>query len=204
VKHPDDVSTIRAAAHPLGVPVSETQAASLQLFETLIIERAIPVGMIAASDTERVRARHVLDSLRAAGVVGEADRDAYDLGSGAGLPGVVVAIARPRLAVGLVETRVRRAAFLDLALERLGLSNARVLGARIEDLADPVDLCFARALAPLPRAWALAEPLLRPGGRLVYFAGEGAEVPSRIAGRATEVLPSPVLERGGPLVIMAR
>ncbi|HEU4355786.1 MAG TPA: RsmG family class I SAM-dependent methyltransferase [Actinomycetota bacterium] len=184
--------------------LSASQVASLEVFEDLLRERAIPAGLIAEADAGRVRTRHVLDCLRAAVAVGDWDRDAYDLGSGAGLPGMVVAIARPMLSVGLVESRARRAAFLELAIERLGLANAHVLHGRIEDLVEPVAVCFARALASLPRAWELAEPRLRPGGRLVFFAGRQALIPERLAGRTLEVGPAPVLERGGPLVIMAR
>ncbi len=187
----------------MGVRLTSQQVRSLQLFESLILERAVPAGMVADADAGRLRTRHILDSMRAIAVVEESDRDAYDLGSGAGLPGIVVAIARPTLTVRLVEIRARRAAFLELSVERLGLANARVLRSRIEELSQPVDLCFARALAALPRAWELAEPLLRPEGRLVYFAGEGARIPDRIAGR-TPQSHAPVLERGGPLVIMAR
>ncbi len=204
VKHRSDPTALASAARVLGVTLSSSQVASLALFETLLLEHAVPGGMVAEADAGRVRARHLLDSLRAAAAVSGSDRDAYDLGSGAGLPGIVVAIARPALSVALVETRARRVAFLELAVERLALDNASVLRSRIEDLRDTVDLCFARALAPLPRAWALAEPLLRPSGRLVYFAGEGASVPDEIAGASTRILSTSVLERGGPLVIMAR
>lgn len=184
--------------------LSPSQVALLEVFEDLLRERAIPAGLIAKADAGRVRTRHVLDCLRAAVPIAERDRDAYDLGSGAGLPGIVVAIARPMLSVGLVESRARRAAFLDLAIERLGLTNAHVLHGRIEDLAVPADVCFARALSSLPRAWELAEPRLRPGGRLFFFAGRQAQIPERLAGRTLEVGPALVLERGGPLVIMAR
>jgi 16S rRNA (guanine527-N7)-methyltransferase len=204
VKHRNDPAALASAARVLGVTLSSSQLASLALFETLLLEHAVHGGMVAESDAGRIRARHLLDSLRAAAAVSGSDRDAYDLGSGAGLPGIVVAIARPALSVALVETRARRVAFLELAVERLALDNASVLRSRIEDLRDTVDLCFARALAPLPHAWALAEPLLRPSGRLVYFAGEGASVPDEIAGASTRILSTSVLERGGPLVIMAR
>lgn len=204
VKHRENPSALRPTARSIGVPLSSSQVASLEAFEGLIRERAIPAGLVAEADADRVRTRHVLDCLRAAVAVGDRDREAYDLGSGAGLPGIVVAIARPTLSVGLVESRARRAGFLEFAVERLGLVNARVLRGRIEDVAEPADVCFARALAALPRAWELAEPLLRVGGRLVYFAGQGAHVPDQLAGRTVDVVSSPVLERAGPLVIMAR
>jgi len=117
----------------------------------------------------------------------------------------VIAAAAPQLKVGLVETRRRRLAFLELAIERLGLPNASAIPSRIEDLSEPVDACFARALAPIADCWALASPLLRAGGRLVYFAGDRADpgffVP---AGVRIEVRETPVLESAGPLVIMSQ
>jgi 16S rRNA (guanine527-N7)-methyltransferase len=174
------------------------------LFERLLAERAVPMGLVAESDVGRIRIRHVLDSLRAVAVLAGAG-DAYDLGSGAGLPGIVVAIARPALQVRLVDSRRKRVAFLELAVAELDLPNAEVIGVRAEALVDPVDACFARAFAPADRSWEVAEPLLRPTGRLVYFAGRG-EGAQDLGGRlpVVEVLSAPLLESAGPLVIMAR
>ncbi|MFM7717878.1 MAG: 16S rRNA (guanine(527)-N(7))-methyltransferase RsmG [Actinomycetota bacterium] len=176
-------------------------AGTLLDFEDLLRDRAVPLGLVAEGDAGRIRERHVLDCLRAAGAVGPEDRSGYDLGSGAGLPGLVVAIARPMFHVKLVEVRPKRAAFLELAVERLGLPNASVVVGRVEDLAGPVDLCFARAYAPAEVSWRQAEPLLGPGGRLVYFAGEGAEV--LVPGARIELLGSG-LAGCGPLAIISR
>ena len=196
---------LETSAAKLDVRLSPAQAASLMTLEALLLERAVPAGMVARADAARLRERHVLDCLRAAAVVRPEDRDAYDLGSGAGLPGLVLAIALPSLRMTLVETRRYRAAFLELAVERLGLPNASVAVCRIEALSEPVDLCFARALASPSVAWGLAEPLLRAEGRLVHFAGAGAPEPFRVPGaRVIETRSTPVLERAGPLVIMAR
>jgi 16S rRNA (guanine527-N7)-methyltransferase len=135
---------------------------------------------------------------------------AYDLGSGAGLPGIVLACALPDRRFRLVEPRRRAAAFLELAVERLALANVEILLARAEDLEDPADVVSARAFAPLDRAWAAAWRLLGSGGRLVYFAGEGMRDP---AARAWSIVsPEPpaeveLIERvdsGAPLVIMSR
>jgi 16S rRNA (guanine527-N7)-methyltransferase len=176
----------------------------LDRYEGLLSERAVAGGLISAEDLPRVRERHLEDCLRAASVVHPNDRDSYDLGSGAGLPGVVVAIACPDLGVTLVERRRSRAAFLESVLDELGLSNARVFAGGSEALSTPVDLAFARALAPPRRSWELGEPLLRPAGRLVYFAGiafdPGTDLPDEV--EAT-IVPSS-LAPSGPLVIMAR
>ena len=188
----------------LGVQLGASQAERVLEFEGLLAERAIPAGIVSHSDASRLRERHILDCLRATPLLEHAG-DCYDLGSGAGLPGVLVAIALPSVRVGLVETRARRAAFLELAVQALGLRNAVVLAMRIEDLMEPVDACLARAFAPLREAWKAARPLLRHRGRLVYFAGKTPE-PGEIPDDAVleRVVATPVLESAGPLVIMTR
>jgi len=189
----------------VGVEVSSDSRRRLDEFEALLQERAVPLGLIAESDAPRIKERHVLDSLRAAAAVLETDTLAYDIGSGAGLPGLVVALARPGLHVVLVEPRRARAAFLELAVERLGAANVSVLVGRIQDATELADLCFARAYAPLPEAWEAALPRLRAGGWLVYFAGPHAPPPAPLPGASdVRVLDAPVLESAGSLIIMTR
>jgi 16S rRNA (guanine527-N7)-methyltransferase len=187
----------------LGISLPEGGADRLLAYEELLREKAIPLGFVARSDAHRLRARHILDCLRAAAEAMPTDSRALDLGSGAGLPGIVLAIAVPALQVGLVESQRRRVGFLELVVERLKLANVEVIPARAEEL-EPgsADLCTARAFAPPERAWQVAERLLAPDGRLVYFAGRGAEVdPSRA--RVLAARPA-ALESSGPLVIMGR
>ncbi len=196
---------IEQARH-LGLDLGDDVAERLVAFETLLLDHAVRLGFVSATDAARIRARHTLDCLRAVLVVRSDDRTAFDVGSGAGLPGVVVACAVPSLSVTLVEPRRRRAAFLELVVERLELDNACVLLGRAESLeGSPADLCFARAFASLPDAWKACRRLLRSGGRFVYFAGAGfsgrVEVPD--AG-SWELLATPFLESFGPLVIMTR
>jgi 16S rRNA (guanine527-N7)-methyltransferase len=203
VKQGSESANLRAQANELGATLDDQQLAKLLTYERLLEQRAVPMGLVAQGDAGKIRVRHVLDSLRAATVIAEA-RDAYDLGSGAGLPGIVVAVARPELRIGLVDSRRRRVGFLELAVAELDLPNATVLGVRAETLSEPVDACLARAFAPATRAWDMAEPILRPGGRLVYFAGtqEGAE--DLRGSPFLEVVSTSVLESAGPLVIMTR
>jgi hypothetical protein len=115
-----DDDALRAQAGDLGVFLGPPQLSQLRRFEKLLADRAVPLGAISRSDAARIRERHTLDSLRAVPVVEGVD-EAADLGSGAGLPGVVVAIALPRVRMLLIERRPQRAAFLELAVEDLGL-----------------------------------------------------------------------------------
>lgn len=204
MKHDAGVREFRDVAGRLGVDLPPGRAEALLRFEALLRDSAAPYGLVATGDVARIRERHLLDCLRAAAVVEARDTTAFDLGSGAGLPGIVVAIAVPQLVVTLVESRRRRVAFLELAIQELHLGNAIVVQGRIEHVSGQADLAFARALAPLPESWALGRPLLRPGGRLVYFAGERSQIPEVPGASRVEVRSPTVLESGGPLVIMAR
>ena len=199
-----DDNPLRAQAGDLGVVLDPLKVSRLRRFEELLVDRAVPLGAISRSDSARIRERHTLDSLRAVPIVDGVD-EAADLGSGAGLPGVVVAIALPQVRMLLIERRPQRAAFLELAVEDLGLSNAAVVAGRVEDVPGDVDVALARAFAPIGEAWARALRILRPGGRLVYFAGAGSATPEPPAGSAIQsVLRTPVLESAGALVIMTR
>ena len=212
MKHPPgrqatkDPSALVDSAAELGIDLMGNQADVLLLFEFLLIDKAIPLGLVARGDRTTIRERHILDSLRAVLALEPSDTDALDLGSGAGLPGIAVAIARPSLQVGLVEARGRRAAFLELAVERLGLPNAVVLARPAGRIEGVVDVCFARALAAFSKAWDLARPRLRPRGRLVYFGGQGFREPEQMPADASSfrLLRSPALASSGPLVIMTR
>lgn len=165
-------------------------------------ERAVQLGMIARSDRERMWERHVLDSLRGSPLVPTTARVAYDLGSGAGLPGIPIAIARPDLKVVLAESRRPRAAFLELVVEQLDLANVEVHAAPVSDLASGADACLARAFADGYNCWRIASSLLAEDGILLYWAGRGST--PKPPGAETESFSTPGLANAGPVVIMRR
>lgn len=194
----------------MGTMIDEGSAERLLLYEGLLRQRAVPVGLVAESDAARIYERHVLDCLRASAAFRSEDRTAYDLGSGAGLPGIVLACALPRCRFLLVEAKRRAVGFLELVVDRLRLDNAEILARRVEDLDGPADVATARAFAPLERAWAASWRLLRPGGRLVYFAGSGLGHPYDAARALSDPEPPgdvevlSQVESAAPLVIMSR
>jgi 16S rRNA (guanine527-N7)-methyltransferase len=200
VKHDE---TLADEAEAVGAPLDAPQLDRLAAFEALLSERAAPLGLVAPGDLGVLRTRHVLDSLRAAPLVPAGV--VADLGSGGGLPGIVVAIARSDAVVHLVESQRRRLGFLELAVERLGLSNAVPMGRRVESLEGPYDAVLARAFADADASWAAARRILAPAGVLVYFAGarfRASEVASEV--RVEVVPPPPLLASAGPLAIMSR
>src|SRR6266508_3933020 len=169
----EDGERIASGAELVGVRLEVAQVERLERFGRLLAERAVPLGMVGRGDAGRLVERHIMDCLRAIPPLREAEaRSVADLGSGAGLPGVVIAIALPGVGVVLAEARSKRAAFLEMAAVELGLANVAVHASRVEALPGPFDACTA---------WALARPLLRPGGHLLLFAGRSwtAERPAR-------------------------
>jgi 16S rRNA (guanine(527)-N(7))-methyltransferase RsmG len=181
---------------------------TLRAYEALLIGVAIPQGLVAASDRDRVWRRHIEDSLRALAVLGRENLSFLDLGSGAGLPGLPIAIARPSWRISLVESRRRRASFLEMAVERLHLTNVDVIIGRAESVAARADVCLARAFASAADSWRVAEPLLEPGGVLVYWAGlswsEGDRAQATAAGACLEIVERGSPGERGPLVMMRR
>jgi 16S rRNA (guanine527-N7)-methyltransferase len=176
----------------------------LERFEDLLRIRAIPAGLVARSDAGDLRERHVLDSLRGVALIPPATRDVADLGSGAGLPGVPLAIALPDVRFTLVDSRRRRIAFLELVVEELPLPNVTVLASRAEELRLRFDVCVARGFASAAATWKTAERLLHPAGRLLYWAGTSFDPGDVPEGAKLEGLGEPALESGGPIAIMAR
>lgn len=149
---------------------------SAKRYVTLLATTGVERGLIGPREVPRLWTRHLLNCAVVAELVpGGSAVD--DVGSGAGLPGIVLALIRPDLEVTLVEPLLRRATFLGEAVTELGLRNATVVRARAEERAaegSRVDVVTARAVAPLDRLAAWCLPLLRPGGTLLALKGATA------------------------------
>ncbi|MGW5667341.1 16S rRNA (guanine(527)-N(7))-methyltransferase RsmG [Micromonospora sp. NPDC003776] len=151
-------------------------------YAELLATEGVVRGLIGPRETPRIWERHLLNCAAMAERVPEG-ASVIDVGSGAGLPGLVLAIARPDLTVTLVEPLARRTAFLVEAVEQLGLTRAvRVFRGRAEEAAAgtrdtpplSADVVTARAVAALDRLAAWCLPLAVAGGRLVALKGASA------------------------------
>ena len=139
-----------------------------------LIRRGEELGLIGPLELPRIWTRHVVNCAVVApllrpGLVG-------DIGSGAGLPGIVLAIARPDVSFVLVEPMERRVAWLDEQVSLLGLTNVSVVRARAEEFRpEPkLDQVTARAVSAFSKLIPMCAPLLRPGGEMVLMKGAGA------------------------------
>ncbi|MXO94650.1 16S rRNA (guanine(527)-N(7))-methyltransferase RsmG [Erythrobacter arachoides] len=139
--------------------MEKTAMGKLEQFVSLLRVANLEQNLVATSSLDDVWQRHIADSLQLLDLVPRETTNCLDLGSGAGFPGLALAIAQPNISIKLVESRKRRVSWLNDAIEHLGLTNCRVEGSRLETLRTmPVEAITARAFAPLDR-------LLRVAGR---------------------------------------
>jgi 16S rRNA (guanine527-N7)-methyltransferase len=133
-------------------------------------------GLLGPREVPRLWTRHVLNCAAVADLVPRPSA-LIDLGSGAGLPGIVLALLLPDVQVTLLERMERRSLFLDECVQELGLRNAQVYRATAEEVAGKLaaDVVTARAVAPLDRLAGLAAGLVRPGGLILAVKGAAAE-----------------------------
>lgn len=141
----------------------------VDLLATWGIER----GLIGPREAPRLWERHILNCAVVTPRI-PAGATVADVGSGAGLPGLVWAIARPDLGVTLIEPLLRRATFLSEVVEELELTNVTVVRARAADVVGTFDIVTARAVADLGKLGGWCLPLVRPGGVLLALKGESA------------------------------
>src|SRR6185312_1169778 len=173
VKHVDLADAPRAAAHVFG----ERMDLAIRYAEWLAgagVER----GMIGPREAARLWERHLLNSAAVAELI-EPEVCVVDVGSGAGLPGVPVALARPDLHVTLVEPMLRRTEFLSEVVCALGLGIDVVRGraeeGSVRGRVGSADAVVCRAVAPLDKLSRWCLPLLKPGGQLLAIKGEQAD-----------------------------
>lgn len=146
----------------------------LRAYALLLAGDGVVRGLIGPRETARLWSRHVANCAVLEELVPEGASVA-DVGSGAGLPGLPLALVRPDVQVVLVEPLLRRATFLTEAVDSLGLAGrVQVLRGRAEDVALSVDVVTARAVAPLDRLAGWTLPHARVGGVLLALKGEGA------------------------------
>ena len=145
-------------------------------FGILVHDHAGRSALIAKGDRPTLFTRHVLDSLNPLALFPSPPKSALDVGSGAGFPGIPLAICWPSTEVILLDSREKKVGFMELAVRELGLKNVKVVLARVEDLGSiwrsaPVESVFVRAMGDLPAMLTAIEPVCARGARWVYFMG---------------------------------
>lgn len=188
-------------ARELGLQIAESQLAAYRTHLQLLFEHNRRAGLTTISDPAEVAIKHFLDSLTCllARDIAAGERVA-DVGSGAGFPGLVLAVARPQGSYTLIEATKKRTAFLKLAVEALALTNTTLLAGRAEqagrnpDHREAYGLVVSRALAPLPVLLEYCLPLANVGGHCLAQKGPEAKEELEGSGRALRILGGSILE----------
>jgi 16S rRNA (guanine527-N7)-methyltransferase len=156
------------------VAVFGSALAGAESFARILATRGVGQGLIGPREVARLWDRHLLNCAVVAELIEGRCETLVDIGSGAGLPGIVLAMLRPELQVTLLEPMERRCRFLSECVAELGLANASVLHGRAEDAVVRADVATARAVAPLDRLAKLAVGVVRPGGMVLAIKGRTA------------------------------
>jgi 16S rRNA (guanine527-N7)-methyltransferase len=205
----DLAAGLRSGLADMGVPVAAEQQRKLLDFVALIAKWNRVYNLTAVREPSNMLTHHVLDSLAVAPhIVGHT---VLDVGSGAGLPGIPLAIARPDLRVTLLDSNAKKSAFQQQAAIELALDNVEAVNSRVEAL-DPLlqfDIVISRAFSDLDQFVCAAGPYCAPGGMLaamkgIYPEDELARVPATFAIEKVVPLEVPGVEGARHLVLMRR
>jgi 16S rRNA (guanine527-N7)-methyltransferase len=166
----------------IGAPVGTATLAQLGDYLARLLAMNEQMNLTAIKDAESAWERHVLDALTLLPLLADvpAGGQLVDIGAGGGIPGLVLAIARPDLRVTLVEATQKKAAFLSAVSAAMGLANVSVRAERAEvvgrgELRDTFDVVTARAVARLAALAPLTVPFARPGGLVLLIKGQKAD-----------------------------
>jgi 16S rRNA (guanine527-N7)-methyltransferase len=142
----------------------------IRAYAQFLTSAGIERGLIGPREGERIWERHIFNCLPVTQLLPQ-NASLFDIGSGAGLPGIVIALARPDLHVTLIEPLERRVEFLKEATEGLGIE---VIRGRAQDVKKSADYVTARAVAPLEKLKKMSWHMVKTNGALLAMKGEGA------------------------------
>lgn len=193
----NNIDTFEKGLNEYGVVLSGYQKDQFTTFYDLLIEKNKVMNLTAITEWEEVVTKHFLDSLSLLEAVGKDDlsgKKLLDLGTGAGFPGIPLAILFPELPIVLIDSLQKRVAFLKEVIDALGLPNVKAIHGRAEDLArDPslreqMDFVVSRAVAHLSILSEYCLPFVRVGGFFIAYKSASTDEERKEASHAVEVL----------------
>lgn len=188
-----DKDLFARVAAPFGVEVTPELTEKLDIYARLLVEWNEKMNLTAITDPKGIAVKHFADSLTAAAMMPAGEFSLIDVGTGAGFPGVPLALYRPDCRLTLLDSLNKRLTFLDAVCREVGL-NATLIHARAEeggrnpDLREQYDVACARAVANLPVLSEYCLPFVKVGGRFIALKGPDADRERADAARGIGVL----------------
>ena len=189
----EEILTARAAE--AGIPLTAEQVGQFSVYNEMLLDWNTRMNLTALTAPEDVAVKHIIDSLTAYdAALFDGARTLIDVGTGAGLPGIPLAVYAPHLTVTLLDSLNKRVRFLTEVTAAMGLPNVRCVHARAEEAARTAerraayDIAVSRAVARLPVLLEYALPFVRIGGTLLALKGRAYAEEQKEARRAAEVL----------------
>lgn len=186
-------TTLAAGLAALGLNLPAVDQVKLLAFRDLLLKWNKTYNLTALRDPQQAISHHLLDSLAILPHIGQGSL--LDVGSGGGLPGIPLAIARPQLAVSMVDTVQKKATFLQQAAIELALKNVAVHHARVEEMQGLYAQISSRAFSELALFVGLTRHLLAPGGR--WLAMKGVRPDDELKGLPADVVVDAII----PLIV---
>ena len=186
---------LAARADEAGIPLTAEQIGQFSVYHEMLLDWNTRMNLTALTAPEDVAVKHIIDSLTAYdAALFDGARTLIDVGTGAGLPGIPLAVYAPHLTVTLLDALNKRVRFLTEVTAAMGLQNVRCIHARAEEAARTVehraayDIVVSRAVARLPVLLEYTLPFVRVGGTLLALKGRAYAEEQKEARRAAEVL----------------
>ena len=186
---------LAARADEAGIPLTAEQIGQFSVYHEMLLDWNTRMNLTALTAPEDVAVKHIIDSLTAYdAALFDGARTLIDVGTGAGLPGIPLAVYAPHLTVTLLDSLNKRVRFLTEATAAMGLQNVRCIHARAEEAARTAehraayDIVVSRAVARLPVLLEYTLPFVRVGGTLLALKGRAYAEEQKEARRAAEVL----------------
>ena len=186
---------LAARADEAGIPLTAEQIGQFSVYHEMLLDWNTRMNLTALTAPEDVAVKHIIDSLTAYNAaLFDGARTLIDVGTGAGLPGIPLAVYAPHLTVTLLDSLNKRVRFLTEVTAAMGLPNVRCIHARAEEAARTTehraayDIVVSRAVARLPVLLEYTLPFVRVGGTLLALKGRAYAEEQKEARRAAEVL----------------
>lgn len=186
---------LAARAGEAGIPLTAEQIGQFSVYNEMLLDWNTRMNLTALTAPEDVAVKHIIDSLTAYdAALFDGARTLIDVGTGAGLPGIPLAVYAPHLTVTLLDSLNKRVRFLTEVTAAMGLQNVRCIHARAEEAARTAehraayDIVVSRAVARLPVLLEYTLPFVRVGGTLLALKGRAYAEEQKEARRAAEVL----------------